>query len=77
MLDVVIDWIVGPLGAVLAAVAAAVAAYLRGRGKGKEIERARQRDETFEGIERGRDAVRNGRDSGDPADRLRRNDGKW
>lgn len=45
---------------------------------GKTKEKVKRYEQNAKAQERGRDAVARGRDSGDtPADRLRRNDGRW
>ena len=70
-------WLVAALGAV----GGVVLGRVWGRGEGEHAgEREAERDameETIEKVERGRDAVSDGRGAGDPADRLRRNDGRW
>ena len=79
----VLDLITGPLGAVLGGVAAILAVILarwQGRSQGrregrKEAETDALRD-TQDRVERGRKAVRDGRGDS-PADRLRRNDGRY
>ena len=49
----------------------------RGRRDGAAQERAKGVQDAADRVERGRDALRDGRDSGSPADRLRGNDGRW
>ncbi|MBL3563766.1 hypothetical protein JMM59_01850 [Rhodovulum sulfidophilum] len=76
MADLLI-WLVAALGAV----GGVVLGRLRGRAEGKlagkrEAERDAMEDKNKR-LERGRDAVRDGRGAGDPVDRLRRNDGRW
>ena len=72
----------GPLGGIIAGGAALVIALLFGRWQGGKRaqdgqERKAMQDAT-ERQDRGRQAVRDGRDSGgDPDERLRRNDGRW
>ena len=76
MADLLI-WLVAALGAVGGVVLGRVWGRVEGERAGK---REAERD-AMEGknkrVERGRDAVRDGRSAGDPADRLRRNDGRW
>ena len=70
-------WLVTALGAVGGVVLARVWGRAEGKRVGKrEAERDAMEDRTKR-VERGRDAVRDGRGAGDPADRLRRNDGRW
>ncbi len=76
------DLIAGPLGALGAAVVAALAWFLdrrRQRSKGRSEGRTEAQTEAMkdanERVQKGRDAVRDGRGD-DPAERLRRNDGK-
>ena len=76
MADLLI-WMVAALGAVGGIVLGRVWGRVEGERAGKwEAERDAM-EETAEKVERGRAAVREGRGSGDPADRLRRNDGRW
>jgi uncharacterized membrane-anchored protein YhcB (DUF1043 family) len=76
MADLLI-WLVAALGAVGGVVLGRVWGRVEGKRTGKqEAERDAMEDKS-ERVERGRDAVREGRDAGDPADRLRRNDGRW
>ena len=76
MADLLI-WLVAALGAVGCAVLGRAWGRAEGKRTGKlEAERDAV-EETIEKVERGRDAVRDGRGAGDPADRLRRNDGNW
>lgn len=69
------------LVAVLAAAGGAILGRLWGRAEGgREGKREAERDAMEDAIgkvERGRAAVRDGRGAGDPAERLRRNDGRW
>jgi len=70
-------WLVAALGAVGGAVLGRVWGHAEGKRTGKqEAERDAMEDKNKR-VERGRDAVRDGRGTGDPADRLRRNDGRW
>jgi uncharacterized membrane-anchored protein YhcB (DUF1043 family) len=76
MADLLI-WLVAALGAVGGVVLGRVWGRAEGERAGKrEAERDAMEDKS-ERVERGRDAVRDGRGIGDPADRLRRNDGRW
>lgn len=62
------------------ALGAIVALKLRDRSKISEGRKEAENDaaqDTIERVEKGREAVRDGRDVGDPADRLRKNDGLW
>lgn len=62
-------------GAVVLAVAGA---FLRGRSAGRKGLRDEQAGDTLDALERGREAVQDGRDSGaTPDDRLRQNDRRW
>ena len=70
-------WMMAALGAVGGVVLGRVWGRFDGRSVGKlEAERDAM-EETIIRVERGRDAVHDGRDDGDPADRLRQNDGRW
>lgn len=75
-----LSYITGPIWKYLAALGAAVvavlAAYAGGRGAGRKGAENDAMRETINRVEKGRDAVRDGR-GGDPAERLRKNDGKW
>jgi hypothetical protein len=63
----------------LAAIAAWVWRQIRRAEKvGEQKQRAKDAIETVKRVQRGQEAINRGRASGDsPADRLRRNDGKW
>lgn len=64
------------LGGAVAALVAVVTAFFKGKNAGrKEVERDAYQD-TIDRINKGRDAVRDGRGR-DPADRLRDNDQNW
>ena len=66
------------IGMIGAAVLAAVGAYFAGRQSGKQGQRNEQMRDTAQRQQAGREAVRNGRASGDsPDQRLRDNDGHW
>lgn len=76
MADLLI-WLVGALGAVGGVVLGRFWGRVEGEREGKqEAERDAMEDKSKR-VERGRDAVRDGRGAGDPSDRLRRNDGRW
>jgi len=76
MIAALLDTILGPLGGVLASIVAAGAALLVGRRQGAKNERNKGLRDAQERMQAGRDALRDGR-GGNPADRLRKNDGKW
>ncbi|HBG98794.1 MAG: hypothetical protein JKP98_18775 [Rhodobacteraceae bacterium] len=70
-------WLVAALGSVGGVVLGRLWGRVEGKRAGKrEAERDAMEDKSKR-IERGRDAVRDGRVTGDPAERLRRNDGRW
>lgn len=76
MADLVL-WVV----AALCGIAGVALGRLWGGGEGRraaarELEAEARRD-VAERMARGRAAVLDGRDVGDPAERLRRNDGRW
>ena len=76
MADLLI-WLVAALGAVGGIILGQFWGRVEGKRVGKrEAERDAMEDKNKR-VERGRDAVRDGRGAGDPADRLRRNDGRW
>lgn len=76
MADLLI-WLIAALGAVGGVVLGRIWGQVGGKRTGKrEAERDAMEDKSKR-VERGRDAVRDGRGVGDPADRLRRNDGRW
>jgi len=76
MVDLLI-WLVAALGAVGGIVLGRVWGRAEGKRTGKwKAERDAMEDKNKR-VERGRDAVRDGRSAGDPADRMRRNDGRW
>lgn len=70
-------WLVAALGAVGGAVLGRVWGRLEGRRAGKQEAERDAIENKNERVQRGRDALREGRDAGDPAERLRRNDGAW
>lgn len=76
MVDLVI-WLVAALGGVGGVVLGRLWGRVEGKTAGKREAERDAMEETIERVERGRDAVRAGRGTGDPADRLRRNDGCW
>ncbi|PKP83721.1 MAG: hypothetical protein CVT80_12280 [Alphaproteobacteria bacterium HGW-Alphaproteobacteria-2] len=76
MADILI-WLVAALGAVGGVVLGRVWGRMTGKRDGKrEAERDAMEDKS-QRVGRGRAAVRDGRGAGDPADRLRDNDGRW
>lgn len=70
-------WLVTALGAVGGVVLGRVWGRVEGERAGKREAESDAREDKNKRVERGRDAVRDGRGAGDPADRLRRNDGRW
>ncbi len=70
-------WLVAALGAGGGVVLGRVWGRVEGKRAGKREAERDAMEETFGKVERGRKAVRDGRDAGDPAQRLRRNDGRW
>lgn len=76
MADLLI-WLVAAFGAVGGVVLGRIWGQVEGKRTGKREAESDAMEETVEKVERGRAAVRDGRGSGDPVDRLRRNDGWW
>ncbi|CAM3831659.1 hypothetical protein [Paracoccus yeei] len=76
MADLLI-WLVAAFGAVGGVVLGRVWGRVEGEHAGEREAERDAMEETIEKVERGRDAVSDGRGAGDPADRLRRNDGRW
>jgi len=76
MADLLI-WLVAAFGAVGGVVLGRVWGRVEGKREGKREAEQDAIEDKSKRVERGRDAVRDGRDAGDPADRLRRNDGRW
>ncbi len=76
MADLLI-WLVAAFGGVGGVVLGRVWGRVEGKREGKREAERDAMEETIEKVERGRDAVRDGRGAGDPAERLRRNDGRW
>ncbi len=70
-------WLVAVLGAVGGVVLRRIWGRVEGKRAGKREAERDALEDTIERVQRGRDAVRDGRDAGDPAQRLRRNDGAW
>ncbi len=70
-------WLVAALGAVGGVVLGRLWGHAEGKRAGKREAERDALEGTLERMERGRDAVRDGRDAGDPVERLRRNDGAW
>ncbi|WP_354544711.1 hypothetical protein [Roseovarius sp. MBR-78] len=76
MTDLLI-WVVAAFGAVGGVVLGRLWGRVEGKHEGKrEAERDAMEDKSKR-VGRGRDAVRDGRSAGGPAERLRRNDGRW
>ena len=77
-----LSWLLGPIGRVFGALGMLLAllagAYLKGRSAAKKEGELDALKESKRRFERGQDAVRAGRESGDtPAERVRKNDGSW
>ncbi len=70
-------WLVAALGALGGLVLGRFWGRVEGKRQGKREAERDAMEETIGKVERGRDAVRDGRNAGDPAERLRRNDGRW
>jgi len=70
-------WLVAALGAVGGVVLGRVWGRAEGERAGKREAERDAIEDTNNRLERGRDAVRDGRGAGNPAERLRRNDGRW
>ncbi|MEC3860137.1 hypothetical protein VK792_02465 [Mesobacterium sp. TK19101] len=71
-------WLVAALGAVGGVVLGRAWGRVEGKRQGKREAECDAMEETIGKVERGRDAVRDGRAGGDDtAQRLRRNDGRW
>lgn len=70
-------WLVAALGAVGGVVLGRLWGRLEGKRAGKREAERDALEDSIEKVERGREAVRDGRGAGDPAQRLRRNDGRW
>ena len=70
-------WLVAALGAVGGVVLGRVWGRSEGKRAGKREAERDAIEDNSKRVERGRDAVRDGRGAGDPADRLRCNDGNW
>ena len=70
-------WLFAALGAVGGVVLGRVWGRVEGKRAGKQEADCDAMEDKNERVERGRDAVRDGRGAGDPAERLRRNDGRW
>lgn len=76
MADLLI-WLVAALGAVGGVALGRIWGRAEGERTGKQEAKRDAMEDKSKRVERGRDAVRDGRGAGDPADRLRRNDGRW
>ena len=70
-------WLVAALGAVGGVVLGRVWGRVEGERAGKRGAERDAMEDKNNRVERGREAVRDGRGADDPADRLRRNDGRW
>ncbi len=70
-------WLVAALGAVAGVVLGRIWGQVEGKRTGKREAKRDAMEDKSKRVERGREAVRDGRGVGDPADRLRRNDGRW
>ncbi|KUJ85961.1 hypothetical protein AVO45_03035 [Ruegeria marisrubri] len=70
-------WVVAALGVVGGVVLGRIWGRVEGKRAGKREAERDALEDTIGRVERGRDAVRDGRGAGDPAQRLRRNDGRW
>jgi len=78
MIGALMNTLLGPLGGLLAGIVAAGLALLLGRRQGVQNERNKRNADELEAQERGRKAVRDGRNSGNtPDERVRNNDGLW
>jgi len=73
----ILIWLVAALGAVGGVVLGRVWGRAEGERAGKREAEHDALEDKSKRVECGRDAVRDGRGAGDPADRLRRNDGRW
>lgn len=76
MADLLI-WLIAVLGAVGGVVLGRVWGRAEGKRAGKRGAEQDAMEDKNKRLGRGRAAVRDGRSAGDPADRLRRNDGHW
>lgn len=70
-------WLVAGLGAIGGIVLGRVWGRAEGERAGKREAERDAMEDNGKRVERGREAVHDGRSAGDPADRLRRNDGRW
>jgi len=69
-------WLVAALGALGGLVLGRIWGRVEGKRRGKREAERDAYEDTLGKLEKGRQAVRDGRNS-DPAERLRRNDGRW
>jgi len=76
MADLLI-WLVPALGAVGGVILGRVWGRVEGERTGKREAEHDALEDKSKRVEGGRDAVRDGRGVGNPAERLRRNDGRW
>lgn len=70
-------WLLAALGALGGLVLGRFWGRVEGKRQGKREAERDAHENTLGKLEAGRKAVRDGRDAGDPAQRLRRNDGRW
>lgn len=70
-------WLVAALGAVGGVVLGRFWGRVEGERAGKREAERDAMEQTIGRVERGRAAVRDGRSTGDPGERLLRNDGRW
>jgi uncharacterized membrane-anchored protein YhcB (DUF1043 family) len=76
MADLLI-WLVASLGAIGGVVLGRLWGRVEGERNGKREAEHDAMEDKSQRVERGRKAVRDGRAAGDPAERLRDNDGAW
>ncbi len=72
----VLIWLVAALGTVCGIVLGRIWGRTEGKRQGKREAERDAYEDTLRKLEAGRKAVRDGRNA-DPAERLRRNDGRW
>ena len=70
-------WLIAALVAVGGVVLGRVWGRMTGKRDGRREAQRDAMEETIEKVERGRSALRDGRDAGDPAQRLHDNDDAW
>ena len=76
MMDVLI-WLIAALSTVGGVVLGRAWGRIMGKRGGKREAQANALQDTTDRVARGRDALRDGRDAGDPAQRLHENDDAW